>query len=164
MTRLDKSSQTTQATTSRASGTVKWWNNAEGFGFVIADNGTDAFVHYGDILGDGFKSLNEGDHIEFEMVASPRGSNVIKQHATAASNEAEAIGARILSLNTGRLRQVLKSAIDLCDGDVIAALEWLNAPLPALGGKSPQEMAQSSEKGAQIVMDLIGSIEYGIVA
>jgi len=61
-----------------ASGKVKWFNNAKGFGFITADDGTDAFVHYGDILGDGFKSLNEGDAVEFELTAGPKGPKAIK--------------------------------------------------------------------------------------
>jgi len=61
-----------------ANGKVKWFNNAKGFGFITADDGTDAFVHYGDILGDGFKSLNEGDSVEFELTAGPKGPKAVK--------------------------------------------------------------------------------------
>ena len=61
-----------------ANGKVKWFNNAKGFGFITADDGTDAFVHYGDILGDGFKSLSEGDSVEFELTAGPKGPKAIK--------------------------------------------------------------------------------------
>ena len=61
-----------------ANGKVKWFNNAKGFGFITADDGTDAFVHYGDILGDGFKSLNEGDSVEFELTSGPKGPKAIK--------------------------------------------------------------------------------------
>jgi len=61
-----------------ANGKVKWFNNAKGFGFITADDGTDAFVHYGDILGDGFKSLNEGDSVEFEMSTGPKGPKAVK--------------------------------------------------------------------------------------
>ena len=61
-----------------ANGKVKWFNNAKGFGFITADDGTDAFVHYGDILGDGFKSLNEGDNVEFELTAGPKGPKAVK--------------------------------------------------------------------------------------
>ena len=61
-----------------ANGKVKWFNNAKGFGFITADDGTDAFVHYGDILGDGFKSLNEGDGVEFELTAGPKGPKAVK--------------------------------------------------------------------------------------
>ena len=61
-----------------ATGKVKWFNNSKGFGFITADDGTDAFVHYGDIAGDGFKSLNEGDSVEFEMTQGPKGPKAIK--------------------------------------------------------------------------------------
>ena len=61
-----------------ANGKVKWFNNAKGFGFITADDGTDAFVHYGDILGDGFKSLNEGDSVEFELTSGPKGPKAVK--------------------------------------------------------------------------------------
>lgn len=60
-----------------ASGKVKWFNNSKGFGFVTADDGTDAFIHYGDIIGDGFKSLNEGDAVEFEMTNGPKGPKAV---------------------------------------------------------------------------------------
>lgn len=61
-----------------ATGKVKWFNDAKGFGFVTAEDGTDAFVHYGDIMGDGFKSLAEGDNVEFEMTQGPKGPKAIK--------------------------------------------------------------------------------------
>ena len=61
-----------------ATGKVKWFNNSKGFGFITADDGTDAFVHYGDIGGDGFKSLNEGDSVEFEMTQGPKGPKAVK--------------------------------------------------------------------------------------
>ena len=60
-----------------ASGKVKWFNDSKGFGFITAEDGTDAFVHYGDIQGDGFKSLAEGDEVEFEMSQGPKGPKAI---------------------------------------------------------------------------------------
>lgn len=62
-------------------GTVKWFNNAKGFGFIGRDDGPDVFVHYSGIAGDKFKTLREGDRVEFDLVEGPRGeqaSNVIK--------------------------------------------------------------------------------------
>lgn len=57
-----------------ARGTVKWFNDAKGFGFIAPEDGDkDCFVHYSAIKGDGFKSLAEGDAVEFEMVEGPKG-------------------------------------------------------------------------------------------
>jgi len=55
------------------SGTVKWFNNTKGYGFITSDDGTDVFVHHTDIQGDGFKSLDEGDSVEFEITEGPKG-------------------------------------------------------------------------------------------
>ena len=60
-----------------ANGKVKWFNNTKGFGFITSDDGTDAFVHHGDIVGDGFKTLDEGDTVEFEMSSGPKGPKAL---------------------------------------------------------------------------------------
>jgi CspA family cold shock protein len=54
-------------------GTVKWFNNAKGFGFITRDDGGDVFVHYSGITGDGFKTLNEGQKVQFEVRQGPKG-------------------------------------------------------------------------------------------
>jgi CspA family cold shock protein len=54
-------------------GTVKWFNNTKGYGFIGHDDGPDVFVHYTGIEGDGYKTLNEGDTVEFEIVQGPKG-------------------------------------------------------------------------------------------
>lgn len=62
-------------------GTVKWFNGAKGYGFIQRDNGEDVFVHYKAILGDGYKTLNEGDKVQFDVEKGPKGlqaSNVSK--------------------------------------------------------------------------------------
>jgi len=65
-----------------AQGTVKWFNESKGFGFVTSEDGSDVFVHYSAILGNGFKSLAEGDHVTFDVEKGPKGPkaiNVVKQ-------------------------------------------------------------------------------------
>jgi len=54
-------------------GKVKWFNNAKGFGFLEQEGGKDVFVHFSAILGDGSKSLNEGEKVEFDVMDSPKG-------------------------------------------------------------------------------------------
>jgi CspA family cold shock protein len=56
-----------------ATGKVKWFNDAKGFGFLEQENGDDVFCHFSAITGDGFKSLQEGDDVEFEVVKGPKG-------------------------------------------------------------------------------------------
>jgi CspA family cold shock protein len=56
-----------------AQGKVKWFNDAKGFGFIEQEDGSDVFVHFSAIGGDGFKSLSEGDAVSFEVVDSPKG-------------------------------------------------------------------------------------------
>jgi CspA family cold shock protein len=66
---------------SRLRGTVKWFNNAKGFGFIGREDGPDVFVHYSAIQTEGYKSLQEGDPVEFEIVEGqkgPQAGNVTK--------------------------------------------------------------------------------------
>jgi CspA family cold shock protein len=55
------------------SGTVKWFNDAKGYGFIKRENGSDVFVHYSDIQGSGFRSLSEGQRVEFEVEEGLKG-------------------------------------------------------------------------------------------
>ena len=58
-------------------GTVKWFNNSKGFGFITAEDNTDVFVHYTSIQGNGFKSLDEGDNVSFDTEQGPKGPKAI---------------------------------------------------------------------------------------
>ena len=75
-------------------GTVKWFNNAKGYGFISQDNGDDVFVHYSAIDMDGFRTLNQGDPVEFEMTQGPKG-----YHATSVKRPAGAMGAPLAASN-----------------------------------------------------------------
>ena len=63
-------------------GKVKWFNNQKGYGFITPENGTDVFVHHTAITGDGYKTLDEGQDVEFEITKGPKGDqavNVVKK-------------------------------------------------------------------------------------
>ncbi|MDY6969238.1 MAG: cold-shock protein [Spirochaetota bacterium] len=57
----------------RESGTVKWFNNSKGYGFIKREEGDDVFVHYKEIRGDGFRSLEEGQRVEFSVIQAEKG-------------------------------------------------------------------------------------------
>ncbi len=58
-------------------GTVKWFNDSKGFGFITAEDGTDVFVHHTSIVGNGFKSLAEGQQVTFDVEKGPKGPKAI---------------------------------------------------------------------------------------
>jgi len=60
-----------------AKGTVKWFNESKGFGFIASDDGSDIFVHYSSIQGNGFKSLAEGDEVSFDVEKGQKGLKAI---------------------------------------------------------------------------------------
>ena len=60
-----------------AKGTVKWFNNQKGYGFITPESGSDVFVHHSAIQGDGYKSLDEGQAVEFEIQQGPKGANAV---------------------------------------------------------------------------------------
>jgi cold shock protein len=67
--------------TMKETGTVKWFNDSKGFGFITRENGPDVFVHHSAIQGDGFRSLSEEQAVEFEVTQGPKGpqaQNVVK--------------------------------------------------------------------------------------
>lgn len=59
-------------------GKVKWFNESKGFGFIEQDSGKDVFVHYSAIEGDGFRTLAEGEEVEFEVIEGPKGPQASK--------------------------------------------------------------------------------------
>ncbi|HOW58447.1 MAG TPA: cold-shock protein [Candidatus Omnitrophota bacterium] len=64
-----------------AKGKVKWFNNQKGYGFITPENGSDVFVHHTAIQGEGYKTLEEGQDVEFEITKGPKGNqavNVVK--------------------------------------------------------------------------------------
>ena len=64
-----------------AKGTVKWFDNKKGYGFITPEDGKDIFAHFSAIKGEGYKSLQEGDAVEFEVVKGPKGDqaqNIVK--------------------------------------------------------------------------------------
>jgi len=63
-----------------AQGTVKWFNNEKGYGFIAVDGGQDVFVHYSAIQADGYKSLDENQRVEFEVVQGPKGPQADAVH------------------------------------------------------------------------------------
>jgi cold shock protein len=58
-------------------GTVKWFNGAKGFGFISRENGEDVFVHYKSIVGEGYKTLNDGDKVQFDVQKGPKGLQAV---------------------------------------------------------------------------------------
>lgn len=60
-----------------AQGKVKWFNESKGFGFITSEDGSDVFVHYSSIEGNGFKTLAEGDSVSFEVEKGPKGPKAI---------------------------------------------------------------------------------------
>ena len=59
-------------------GTVKWFNNQKGYGFISPESGDDVFAHHSEIQGDGYKSLEEGQAVEFEIQQGPKGPQAVK--------------------------------------------------------------------------------------
>ena len=61
-------------------GTVKWFNSQKGFGFITAEDGSDVFIHYSGITSDGFRTLEEGDKVEFDLTQGDKGNQAVNVH------------------------------------------------------------------------------------
>ena len=59
-------------------GTVKWFNDQKGFGFITREGGPDVFVHQSEIISDGFRTLAEGDSVEFDVIPGPKGPKAVR--------------------------------------------------------------------------------------
>jgi len=73
LTRTAGNARKVENVSDRVTGTVKWFNGAKGFGFIAREGGEDVFVHYTAIRGDGFKNLEEGQSVEFEVTQGKKG-------------------------------------------------------------------------------------------
>ena len=71
-----------------AQGTVKWFNNEKGYGFIAVDGGQDVFVHFSAIQSDGYKSLDEGQRVDFEVAQGPKGPQADAVRVVAPDNGA----------------------------------------------------------------------------
>ncbi len=70
-------------------GTVKWFDDAKGYGFIAQDNGDDVFVHYSAISGEGYRSLAEGSEVQFEIEPSPKGPRAVNVVVVKAAGQQE---------------------------------------------------------------------------
>ena len=68
-----------------ATGTVKWFSNEKGYGFIARSDGDDVFVHFSAVVGDGYRTLSEGQEVEFEIVDGPKGKQAANVRPVAAS-------------------------------------------------------------------------------
>jgi len=73
-----------------ATGTVKWFNNLKGYGFITTDDGKDVFVHFSAIESEGYKSLDEGAKVEFEITQGPKGDQATKVKKVGGDSKPEA--------------------------------------------------------------------------
>jgi CspA family cold shock protein len=76
--RVNRKDELRRVQVARLQGKVKWFNNSKGYGFIGQEGGADVFVHYSAIQGEGFKTLQEGDTVEFEIIQGQKGPQADK--------------------------------------------------------------------------------------
>jgi CspA family cold shock protein len=75
--RISNTNKETEAMTERVRGTVKWFNSAKGYGFIEREDGPDVFVHFTSLQAEGYRTLNEGQEVEFSIEDSPKGLQAV---------------------------------------------------------------------------------------
>ncbi len=95
----------------RIKGLVKWFNDAKGFGFIEHGSGRDVFVHYSVIEQDGFKTLEDGEEVEYEVIEGPKGLHAVKVTRTLSKIEMEA--AAISGITSSIVEEVISEKSNL---------------------------------------------------
>ncbi len=104
---------------SQYTGTVKWFNNAKGYGFLGHEGGNDVFVHFSSIQVDGYRSLKEGEPVEFDIVQGEKGPQADKVLRMDADPKASYIAPRAAHLRPSRLSLSFRPSILLLHGFLI---------------------------------------------
>ena len=94
-------------------GTVKWFNDAKGFGFIEHGSGKDVFVHYSSIISEGFKSLKDGEEVEYEMMQGQKGLHAVK--VVRLSKPSSATEGAAPSVSTGETPEGISTEADKAD-------------------------------------------------
>lgn len=133
-------------------GQVKWFNDAKGFGFIEHTNGEDVFVHYSVIEWDGFKTLKDGEEVEYELKAGQKGLHAarvtrpqaLKKRLEKKALEAAQAGHIAPNLQTGQVSTTYKTASDMLEVESAEAeeLAHLNAPN---GSVAPSTLVKENE-------------------
>lgn len=131
----------------RDTGTVKWFSSEKGYGFIKREDGTDVFVHHSGISGDGFKSLNEGEPVEFEILQEPKGLkayNVVRLEAPEGADERQPLFSGPRAGSVGDDRGYGRPALDRGYGNDRAVGGGYG---PARGGYGDRGYARDEYRG-----------------